>query len=164
MRILWKFITLGCWISDILRLFNTEDCIGDYIERDFRLLHFYLGYRLFNKPLVLHLPDPNKFWSNVPSNVSRCSISRLAAALVSYPLWVMNIVPVTAPDTLPIIFDRGLIGMYHDWCEPHSTYPRSYDVMHSDHLLSTLTKRCPSCLTTLSFTAHHSPGLLCLLC
>lgn len=66
----------------------------------------------------------------------------LAAALVSYPLWVMNIVPITEPDTLPIIFDRGLIGMYHDWCEPHSTYPRSYDVMHSNHLLSTLKKRC----------------------
>lgn len=65
-----------------------------------------------------------------------------AAALVAHPLWVMNIVPVTEPDTLPIIFDRGLIGMYHDWCEPHSTYPRSYDLMHSDHLLSSLTKKC----------------------
>lgn len=53
----------------------------------------------------------------------------------------MNIIPVTEPDTLPIVFDRGLIGMYHDWCEPHSTYPRSYDLMHSDHLLSSLTKK-----------------------
>ncbi|KAG0559053.1 hypothetical protein KC19_10G075100 [Ceratodon purpureus] len=65
-----------------------------------------------------------------------------AAALVAQPVWVMNIVPVTEPDTLPIIYDRGFIGMYHDWCEPHSTYPRSYDLMHADHLISTLTKKC----------------------
>jgi hypothetical protein len=66
---------------------------------------------------------------------------RFAAALVTQPVWVMNIVPVTEPDTLPIIYDRGFIGMYHDWCEPHSTYPRSYDLMHADQLLSTLTKK-----------------------
>jgi len=65
-----------------------------------------------------------------------------AAALVSQPVWVMNVVPVTEPDTLPIIYDRGFLGMYHDWCEPHSTYPRSYDLMHADHLFSTLTKKC----------------------
>jgi hypothetical protein len=63
---------------------------------------------------------------------------RFAAALIMQQLWVMNIVPVNEPDTLPIIFDRGLIGMYHNWCEPHSTYPRSYDLMHADHLFSTL--------------------------
>ncbi|KAG0621314.1 hypothetical protein M758_3G010500 [Ceratodon purpureus] len=74
-----------------------------------------------------------------------------AAALITLPLWTMNIVPVTEPDTLPIIFDRGLIGMYHDWCEPHSTYPRSYDVMHSDHLLSTLTKRYVSFKSLLEY-------------
>lgn len=65
-----------------------------------------------------------------------------AAALVSQPVWVMNIIPVTEPDTLPIIYDRGLIGMYHDWCEPHSTYPRSYDLMHADHLFSSLSQNC----------------------
>jgi hypothetical protein len=63
---------------------------------------------------------------------------RFAAALVTQPVWVMNVVPVTGPDSLPIIFDRGFIGMYHDWCEPHSTYPRSYDLMHADHLFSKL--------------------------
>jgi len=26
-------------------------------------------------------------------------------------MWSMNVVPVTSPDTLPIIFDRGLLGV-----------------------------------------------------
>lgn len=53
-----------------------------------------------------------------------------AAALVSDPVWVMNVVPPHKPSTLDVIFDRGLIGVYHDWCEPFSTYPRTYDLLH----------------------------------
>ncbi|CAI8607549.1 unnamed protein product [Vicia faba] len=53
-----------------------------------------------------------------------------AAALKSDPVWVMNVVPSRKPSTLDVIFDRGLIGVYHDWCEPFSTYPRSYDLIH----------------------------------
>ncbi|KAG5070857.1 hypothetical protein AAZX31_03G015300 [Glycine max] len=53
-----------------------------------------------------------------------------AAALNSDPVWVMNVVPSHKPITLDAIFDRGLIGVYHDWCEPFSTYPRTYDLIH----------------------------------
>ncbi|KAG4925479.1 hypothetical protein JHK87_051019 [Glycine soja] len=53
-----------------------------------------------------------------------------AAALKSDPVWVINVVPALKPPTLDVIFDRGLIGVYHDWCEPFSTYPRSYDLIH----------------------------------
>lgn len=66
---------------------------------------------------------------------------RFAAALIDQPLWVMNVVPIDAPDTLSIIFDRGLIGMYHDWCESFNTYPRTYDLLHSSFLLSDVTQR-----------------------
>lgn len=38
-----------------------------------------------------------------------------AAALVSDPVWVMNVVPARKPSTLGVIYDRGLIGVYHDW-------------------------------------------------
>ena len=38
-----------------------------------------------------------------------------AAALISDPVWVMNVVPYNKPSTLGVIFDRGLIGVYHDW-------------------------------------------------
>ncbi|KAJ7528527.1 hypothetical protein O6H91_15G007200 [Diphasiastrum complanatum] len=65
-----------------------------------------------------------------------------AAALAGLPIWVMNVIPVDEPDTLPIIFDRGLIGLYHDWCESFSTYPRTYDLLHVDHLFLKLSRRC----------------------
>lgn len=38
-----------------------------------------------------------------------------AAALTDYPLWVMNVVSSYAANTLPVVYDRGLIGTYHDW-------------------------------------------------
>lgn len=53
-----------------------------------------------------------------------------AAALLPDPVWVMNVVPARKPLTLTIIYDRGLIGVYHDWCEAFSTYPRTYDLIH----------------------------------
>jgi hypothetical protein len=61
-------------------------------------------------------------------------------------VWVMSVVSVDAPDTLPVIYDRGLFGMYHDWCESFSTYPRSYDLLHADHFFSTLKTRCGNTL------------------
>ena len=53
----------------------------------------------------------------------------------------MNVIPVHAPNTLPVVFERGLIGVYHDWCEAFGTYPRSYDLLHADHLFSRLKNR-----------------------
>ncbi|KAL4304556.1 hypothetical protein GQ457_10G028730 [Hibiscus cannabinus] len=58
-------------------------------------------------------------------------------------VWVMNVVPVRARNTLPLILDRGFLGVLHDWCEPFPTYPRTYDMLHADGLLSLLTsERC----------------------
>ncbi|KAE8722058.1 putative methyltransferase PMT22 [Hibiscus syriacus] len=65
-----------------------------------------------------------------------------AAALNEFPLWVMNVVPIDAQDTMPIIFERGLIGIYHDWCESFNTYPRTYDLLHSSFLFQNRTLRC----------------------
>lgn len=39
-----------------------------------------------------------------------------AAALIDYPVWVMNVIPVQAKvNTLGVIYERGLIGTYQDW-------------------------------------------------
>ena len=38
-----------------------------------------------------------------------------AAAVIDDPLWVMNVVSSYAANTLPVVFDRGLIGTFHDW-------------------------------------------------
>uniref|UniRef100_A0ACD5ZLM9 Uncharacterized protein n=1 Tax=Avena sativa TaxID=4498 RepID=A0ACD5ZLM9_AVESA len=51
-------------------------------------------------------------------------------------VWVMNVVPTNTPNYLPLIFDRGFIGVQHDWCEAFPTYPRTYDMVHADGLLS----------------------------
>jgi len=38
-----------------------------------------------------------------------------AAALIDDPIWVMNVVSSYSANSLPVVFDRGLIGTYHDW-------------------------------------------------
>lgn len=42
---------------------------------------------------------------------------RFAAAVVDSDAdwWVMNVVPIKGPNTLPIIYERGLLGVAHDW-------------------------------------------------
>ncbi|XP_024181181.1 probable methyltransferase PMT26 isoform X3 [Rosa chinensis] len=82
-------------------------------------------------------------WSSIRNVMDMRSVyGGFAAALKDLKVWVMNIVTIDSPDTLPIIYERGLFGMYHDWCESFSTYPRSYDLLHADHLFSLLKKRC----------------------
>ncbi|CAL9019300.1 unnamed protein product [Prunus brigantina] len=82
-------------------------------------------------------------WSSVRNVMDmRAVYGGFAAALKDLKIWVMNVVSVDSPDTLPIIYERGLFGIYHDWCESFSTYPRSYDLLHADHLFSKLKKRC----------------------
>ncbi|GFZ10317.1 S-adenosyl-L-methionine-dependent methyltransferases superfamily protein [Actinidia rufa] len=82
-------------------------------------------------------------WSNIRNIMDMKAINGgFAAALTQQNVWVMNVVPMHAPNTLPIIFERGLLGIYHDWCESFGTYPRSYDLLHADHLFSRLKNRC----------------------
>lgn len=82
-------------------------------------------------------------WSNVRNVMDMNSIyGGFAAALKDLNIWVMNVVSIDSADTLPIIFERGLFGIYHDWCESFSTYPRTYDLLHADHLFSKVKKRC----------------------
>lgn len=54
-------------------------------------------------PAVRNVMDMNAFFGG------------FAAALASDPVWVMNVIPARKPLTLDVIYDRGLIGVYHDW-------------------------------------------------
>ncbi|KAK8957262.1 putative methyltransferase PMT15 [Platanthera zijinensis] len=66
-----------------------------------------------------------------------------AAALAGEPLWVMNVVPTAANGgNLGVVYERGLIGTYQDWCEAMSTYPRTYDLLHADSLFTLYKERC----------------------
>lgn len=41
-----------------------------------------------------------------------------AVALSTWPVWVMNVVPISMNNnTLPAIYDRGLVGAFHNWYE-----------------------------------------------
>ncbi|KAK7410516.1 hypothetical protein VNO78_01350 [Psophocarpus tetragonolobus] len=51
-------------------------------------------------------------------------------------VWVMNVVPLSGENYLPLIQDRGYVGVLHDWCEAFPTYPRTYDLVHAAGFLS----------------------------
>ncbi|KAK6262275.1 hypothetical protein QUC31_008091 [Theobroma cacao] len=66
-----------------------------------------------------------------------------ATALIDDPVWVMNVIPAEAKvNTLGVIYERGLIGTYQNWCEAMSTYPRTYDFIHADSVFSLYKDRC----------------------
>ncbi|XP_042039644.1 probable methyltransferase PMT27 [Salvia splendens] len=91
---------------------------------------------------TVYMNDLGIKWSEVRNVMDlRAVYGGFAAALKDQNLWVLNVVNVDSPDTLPIIYERGLFGIYHDWCESFSSYPRTYDLLHADHLFSNLKKR-----------------------
>ncbi|KAJ7954701.1 S-adenosyl-L-methionine-dependent methyltransferases superfamily protein [Quillaja saponaria] len=45
------------------------------------------------------------------------------------------------PNTLKLIYDRGLIGSIHNWCEAFSTYPQTYDLLHAWTVFSDIEKK-----------------------
>ncbi|GAB2217308.1 hypothetical protein Droror1_Dr00000480 [Drosera rotundifolia] len=103
-----------------IQIKNGRDVFEADSRRWTRRVTYYknsLNVRL-GTPSIRNVMDMNAF------------LGGFAAAIISDPVWVMNVVPPRNPLTLDIIYDRGLIGVYHDWCEPFSTYPRTYDLIH----------------------------------
>ena len=61
-------------------------------------------------------------WSAVQNVMDMKAVyGGFAAALVSQPVWVMNFVPIDAPNTLPVIYERGLFGIYMRIAGKHSS-------------------------------------------
>lgn len=66
------------------------------------------AYKRINKIL-----DSGRYRNIMDMNAG---LGSFAAALESPKLWVMNVMPTIAEkDTLGVIYERGLIGIYHDW-------------------------------------------------
>ncbi|XP_022746058.1 probable methyltransferase PMT11 [Durio zibethinus] len=104
-----------------------------------------------------------RYWKKVKlRNIldMRAGFGGFAAALIDNQLdaWVLNAVPVSGPNTLPVIYDRGLIGVMHDWCEPFDTYPRTYDLVHAAGLFSVERKRCNMSTIMLEMDRILRPG------
>ncbi|VVA97083.1 unnamed protein product [Arabis nemorensis] len=153
-----KLISL-CDVEDVSKLswkVALRDCVqisGNTEERHSSLAERLSAYPAFLRKIGIredeYTSDTN-FWREQVNhywrlmNVNETEVRNVmdmnafiggfAAAMNSYPVWVMNIVPATMNDTLSGIFERGLNGAFHDWCEPFSTYPRTYDLLHSDHV------------------------------
>ena len=45
----------------------------------------------------------------------KANLGSFAAALKSKGVWVMNVVAEDGPNTLKLIYDRGLMGSIHNW-------------------------------------------------
>ncbi|KAE8723776.1 putative methyltransferase PMT3 [Hibiscus syriacus] len=71
----------------------------------------------------------------------KAHMGSFAAALKDKNVWVMNVIPEDGRNTLKLIYDRGLIGTTHDWCEAFSTYPRTYDLLHAWTVFSDIEKK-----------------------
>ncbi|XWS08778.1 hypothetical protein CRYUN_Cryun40dG0029900 [Craigia yunnanensis] len=71
----------------------------------------------------------------------KANMGSFAAALKGKNVWVMNVVSEDGPNALKLIYDRGLIGTTHNWCEAFSTYPRTYDLLHAWTVFSDIEKK-----------------------
>ncbi|XP_043723913.1 probable methyltransferase PMT2 [Telopea speciosissima] len=89
---------------------------------------------------INHIIDSGRYRNIMDMNAG---LGSFAAALESPKLWVMNVVPtISDKNTLGVIYERGLIGIYHDWCEAFSTYPRTYDFIHANGVFSLYKDKC----------------------
>ncbi|XP_043704777.1 probable methyltransferase PMT9 isoform X2 [Telopea speciosissima] len=70
----------------------------------------------------------------------KSNLGGFAAALKEKDVWVMNVAPLNDSSKLKIIYDRGLIGTVHDWCQSFSTYPRTFDLLHAWTIFSEMEK------------------------
>ncbi|KAM7255944.1 hypothetical protein ACFE04_011685 [Oxalis oulophora] len=95
--------------------------------------------RISNYKRINHLIGTTRFRNVMDMNAG---IGGFAAALESPRSWVMNVVPTIADNTLGVVYERGLIGIYHDWCEGFSTYPRTYDLIHASEVFSLYEYKC----------------------
>ncbi|XP_072963001.1 probable methyltransferase PMT3 [Typha angustifolia] len=116
-----------------------------------RLTDLDISNEMFEKDTDMWQQRVESYWSLLNPKIKsdglrnimdmKANMGSFAAALKDKDVWVMNVVPEEGPNTLKIIYDRGLIGTIHDWCEAFSTYPRTYDLLHAWTVFSDLDKR-----------------------
>ncbi|XP_020586136.1 probable methyltransferase PMT16 [Phalaenopsis equestris] len=94
----------------------------------------------YYKSIIPQLGQQGRYRNLLDMNAK---LGGFAAALIEDPLWVMNVIPTAGnADALGVVYERGLIGTYQDWCEAMSTYPRTYDLLHADSLFTIYEDRC----------------------
>ncbi|OAY55563.1 probable methyltransferase PMT3 [Manihot esculenta] len=116
-----------------------------------RLADFGYSSEMFEKDTELWRHRVENYWNLLSPKIQSDTLRNLmdmkahlgsfAAALKEKDVWVMNVVPEDGPNTMKLIYDRGLIGTTHNWCESFSTYPRTYDLLHAWTVFSDLEKK-----------------------
>ena len=107
-NIAWIYANYVCVfvLSDSFIFFMTgikqERFISDMIFWQEQVSHYYRLMNV-NKTDIRNVMDMNAF------------IGGFSVALNTFPVWVMNVVPASMNNTLSAIYDRGLIGAFHDW-------------------------------------------------
>ncbi|XP_010556908.1 PREDICTED: probable methyltransferase PMT8 [Tarenaya hassleriana] len=106
-----------------------------------RLADFGYSASMFEEDTELWRKRVDRYWNLLSPKIEsdtlrnimdmKANMGSFAAALKDKDVWVMNVVSEDGPNTLKLIYDRGLIGTTHDWCEAFSTYPRTYDLLHA---------------------------------
>ena len=81
---------------------DQERFISDTIFWQDQVSHYYRLMNV-NKTDIRNVMDMNAL------------IGGFAVALNTFPVWVMNVVPASMNNSLSAIYDRGLIGAFHDW-------------------------------------------------
>ncbi|XP_047983383.1 probable methyltransferase PMT15 [Salvia hispanica] len=120
-----------------IRSGSIEGVTGETFEKDTELWKSRVAHY---KALDFQLAEKGRYRNLLDMNAG---LGGFAAALVDDPVWVMNVVPNEADtNTLGVIFERGLIGTYQNWCEAMSTYPRTYDFIHANGLFTLYKGRC----------------------
>ncbi|KAH8515305.1 hypothetical protein H0E87_003957 [Populus deltoides] len=116
-----------------------------------RLADFGYSNEMFEKDMEVWQQRVENYWNLLSPKIRpdtlrnvmdmKANLGSFAAALKSKDVWVMNVVPEDGSSTLKIIYDRGLIGTVHSWCESFSTYPRTYDLLHAWTVFSDIEKK-----------------------
>ncbi|KAJ7972636.1 S-adenosyl-L-methionine-dependent methyltransferases superfamily protein [Quillaja saponaria] len=116
-----------------------------------RLGDFGYSNDMFEKDMEIWQQRVDSYWNLMSPRIKpdtlrnlmdmKANLGSFAAALKNKDVWVMNVVPEDGANTLKIIYDRGLIGAAHNWCESFSTYPRTYDLLHAWTIFSDIIKK-----------------------
>ncbi|KAI9399024.1 hypothetical protein POPTR_002G036666v4 [Populus trichocarpa] len=115
------------------------------------LADFGYSNKMFEKDMEVWQQRVENYWNLLSPKIRpdtlrnvmdmKANLGSFAAALKSKDVWVMNVVPEDGSNTLKIIYDRGLIGTVHSWCESFSTNPRTYDLLHAWMVFSDIEKK-----------------------
>ncbi|CAM9000561.1 unnamed protein product [Rhodiola kirilowii] len=116
-----------------------------------RLAGFGYSKDMFEKDTEKWQKRVENYWNLLSSKVKpntirnvmdmKANIGSFGVALRDKNVWVMNVVSEDGPNTLKLVYDRGLIGSIHSWCEAYSTYPRTYDLLHAWTVFSDIAKK-----------------------